>query len=177
MRKPSSQIFIFRADDDEGEEYIKGAELLTEFQRAKFKHFFYHVLDLNSDHVISQVSFSLLKMGSSLFLGSTTSDEGYFNIFSILNSSKDSSHWLYSHKTDLIKEVSNHLKKQILGHNRSHNRKTLNISNPGMTNLRLVFVMFMFFMSNVCYILCVLCLGFVVFRVCYICSMSVLGLL
>ena len=49
--------FLFRADDDEGEEYVKGSELLTDFQRAKFKHFFYHVLDLNSDHVISQVTF------------------------------------------------------------------------------------------------------------------------
>ncbi len=33
----------------------QGSTLLTEFQQAKFRHFFYHVLDLNSDHVISQV--------------------------------------------------------------------------------------------------------------------------
>jgi len=50
--------FIHRAYSDEHVESTeKGSELLTEFQRAKFRHFFYHVLDLNSDHVISQEDF------------------------------------------------------------------------------------------------------------------------
>ena len=33
------------------------SELLTDFQRDKFTYFFYHVLDLNSDHVISAEDF------------------------------------------------------------------------------------------------------------------------
>ena len=32
-----------------------GKKLLSDFQKDKFTHFFYHVLDLNRDHVISQV--------------------------------------------------------------------------------------------------------------------------
>jgi hypothetical protein len=36
---------------------VRGRQLLTTFQQQKFKHFFYHVLDLNSDHVISQEDF------------------------------------------------------------------------------------------------------------------------
>ena len=35
-------------------EEVRGKQLLTRFQQQKFRHFFYHVLDLNSDHVISQ---------------------------------------------------------------------------------------------------------------------------
>ena len=31
--------------------------MLTDFQQDKFKYFFYHVLDLNSDHVISSEDF------------------------------------------------------------------------------------------------------------------------
>ena len=31
--------------------------MLTNFQRDKFTYFFYHVLDLNSDHVISAEDF------------------------------------------------------------------------------------------------------------------------
>ena len=38
-------------------EEIRGKQLLTRFQQQKFRHFFYHVLDLNSDHVISQEDF------------------------------------------------------------------------------------------------------------------------
>ena len=30
---------------------------MTNFQQDKFKYFFYHVLDLNSDHVISSEDF------------------------------------------------------------------------------------------------------------------------
>ena len=36
---------------------MDGRELLTDFQIDKFKYFFYHVLDLNSDHVISEEDF------------------------------------------------------------------------------------------------------------------------
>ena len=34
---------------------LLGKEMLSQFQKDKFVHFFYHVLDLNMDHVISQV--------------------------------------------------------------------------------------------------------------------------
>ena len=39
------------------EDVPQGKILLSEFQTDKFIHFFYHVLDLNSDHVISQEDF------------------------------------------------------------------------------------------------------------------------
>ena len=39
---------------------LDGKDLLTDFQQEKFKHFFYHVLDLNSDHVISAEDFEKL---------------------------------------------------------------------------------------------------------------------
>jgi hypothetical protein len=39
------------------EEVPQGKILLSDFQKDKFIHFFYHVLDLNSDHVISQEDF------------------------------------------------------------------------------------------------------------------------
>ena len=36
---------------------VRGREMLTDFQRDKFRYFFYHVLDLNTDHVISKEDF------------------------------------------------------------------------------------------------------------------------
>ena len=36
---------------------FQGRALISEFQQHKFRHFFYHVLDLNNDHVISQEDF------------------------------------------------------------------------------------------------------------------------
>ena len=48
--------FIARAEEEVVEE-PQGKKLLTQFQKDKFIHFFYHVLDLNSDHVISQEDF------------------------------------------------------------------------------------------------------------------------
>ena len=46
--------FISRAEE-ETEPELLGSQLLSQFQKDKFVHFFYHVLDLNMDHVISQV--------------------------------------------------------------------------------------------------------------------------
>ena len=46
--------FISRAEE-EIEPQLLGKQLLSQFQKDKFTHFFYHVLDLNRDHVISQV--------------------------------------------------------------------------------------------------------------------------
>ena len=48
--------FIERAEDDD-EELLPGRQRLSDFQQSKFRHFFYHVLDLNNDHVISEEDF------------------------------------------------------------------------------------------------------------------------
>ena len=48
--------FIARAEEEEVEA-PQGKLLLSTFQRDKFVHFFYHVLDVNRDHVISQEDF------------------------------------------------------------------------------------------------------------------------
>ena len=48
--------FIARAEEEELEA-PQGKVLLSTFQRDKFVHFFYHVLDVNRDHVISQEDF------------------------------------------------------------------------------------------------------------------------
>ena len=48
--------FIHRGYSDDvtdNEPLVIGKDLLTDFQQDKFKYFFYHVLDLNTDHVIS----------------------------------------------------------------------------------------------------------------------------
>ena len=37
-----------------------GGDLLTDFQKDKFRYFFFHVLDLNSDNVISSEDFDRL---------------------------------------------------------------------------------------------------------------------
>ena len=42
------------------EKKLSGRELLSDFQQDKFRYFFYHVLDLNSDHVISEEDFHSL---------------------------------------------------------------------------------------------------------------------
>ena len=48
--------FIARAEEEEVEA-PQGKVLLSGFQKDKFVHFFYHVLDVNRDHVISQEDF------------------------------------------------------------------------------------------------------------------------
>ena len=55
--------FIHRGFNDEVTEKVPlvvGKDLLTDFQQDKFKYFFYHVLDLNTDHVISAEDFDKL---------------------------------------------------------------------------------------------------------------------
>ena len=55
--------FIHRGYSDDVTEKVSivtGKELLTDFQQDKFKYFFYHVLDLNTDHVISSEDFQKL---------------------------------------------------------------------------------------------------------------------
>ena len=46
-------------DDADGDK-LAGKQLLSPFQQDKFRHFFYHVLDLNTDHVISEEDFQAL---------------------------------------------------------------------------------------------------------------------
>ena len=46
-----------------------GADLITDFQKDKFRHFFFHVLDLNSDCVISSEDFEKLNEVFSIRLG------------------------------------------------------------------------------------------------------------
>ena len=55
--------FIERAEDD-CEETPQGRALISDFQQEKFRHFFYHVLDLNNDHVISEEDFTGLNSRS-----------------------------------------------------------------------------------------------------------------
>ena len=45
---------------DNEEIKVAGRQLLTSFQQEKFRYFFYHVLDLNSDNVISAEDFESL---------------------------------------------------------------------------------------------------------------------
>jgi len=55
--------FIHRGYSDdvtEKKSLVIGKDLLTDFQQDKFKYFFYHVLDLNTDHVISVEDFHKL---------------------------------------------------------------------------------------------------------------------
>ena len=66
QEKPSTwsehvwSTFIHRGYSDdvtEKQPLVNGKDLLTDFQQDKFKYFFYHVLDLNTDHVISKEDF------------------------------------------------------------------------------------------------------------------------
>ena len=61
---------------------VRGRELLTDFQRDKFRYFFYHVLDLNTDHVISKEDFIKLNKAG---LESTT---GHYNYSHSVNYGK-----------------------------------------------------------------------------------------
>ena len=45
-----------------------GGDLLTDFQKDKFRYFFLHVLDLNSDYVISKEDFDKLNEVRSLIV-------------------------------------------------------------------------------------------------------------
>ena len=47
----------FDEDVTEPQDKERGKQLISKFQQEKFRHFFYHVLDLNSDHVISAEDF------------------------------------------------------------------------------------------------------------------------
>ena len=64
-----SAAWVHRGFTDDVTEVAKsqpGGDLLTDFQKDKFRHFFAHVLDLNSDHVISAEDFDKLNDVSGL---------------------------------------------------------------------------------------------------------------
>ncbi|TRY69441.1 hypothetical protein TCAL_05080 [Tigriopus californicus] len=50
----------FSDDVTEVKKLLPGGDLLTDFQKDKFRYFFFHVLDLNSDNVISAEDFEKL---------------------------------------------------------------------------------------------------------------------
>ena len=58
-----SAAWVHRGFSDDVTELKKvqpGGDLLTDFQKDKFRYFFFHVLDLNSDNVISSEDFEKL---------------------------------------------------------------------------------------------------------------------
>jgi len=65
----------FRDDVTEVNTVQPGADLITDFQKDKFRHFFFHVLDLNSDCVISAEDFEKLNEVNSCNWMNLTNDD------------------------------------------------------------------------------------------------------
>ena len=58
----------------------QGKVLLSTFQRDKFVHFFYHVLDVNRDHVISQEDFDDLNDRVRHYMGWNANNPNYLTL-------------------------------------------------------------------------------------------------
>ena len=71
--------FIVRAEDD-SVVVPQGKTLLSTFQRDKFVHFFYHVLDVNRDHVISQEDFDDLNTRVRHYMDWSTNNIHYLTL-------------------------------------------------------------------------------------------------
>ena len=71
--------FIARAEEEEVEP-PQGKVLLSTFQRDKFIHFFYHVLDVNRDHVISQEDFDDLNDRVRHYMGWNANNPNYLTL-------------------------------------------------------------------------------------------------
>ena len=71
--------FIARAEEEEVEP-PQGKVLLSTFQRDKFVHFFYHVLDVNRDHVISQEDFDDLNDRVRHYMGWNANNPNYLTL-------------------------------------------------------------------------------------------------
>ena len=71
--------FIARAEEEEVEA-PQGKVLLSTFQRDKFIHFFYHVLDVNRDHVISQEDFDDLNDRVRHYMGWNANNPNYLTL-------------------------------------------------------------------------------------------------
>ena len=74
--------FIARAEEEEVE-VPQGKVLLSTFQRDKFVHFFYHVLDVNRDHVISQEDFDDLNDRVRHYMDWTSNDKRFLKLYEI----------------------------------------------------------------------------------------------
>ena len=74
--------FIARAEEEEVEA-PQGKVLLSTFQRDKFVHFFYHVLDVNRDHVISQEDFDDLNDRVRHYMDWTSNDKRFLKLYEI----------------------------------------------------------------------------------------------
>ena len=71
--------FIARAEEEELEA-PQGKVLLSGFQKDKFVHFFYHVLDVNRDHVISQEDFDDLNDRVRHYMGWNANNPNYLTL-------------------------------------------------------------------------------------------------
>ena len=71
--------FIARAEEEEVEA-PQGKVLLSGFQKEKFVHFFYHVLDVNRDHVISQEDFDDLNDRVRHYMGWNANNPNYLTL-------------------------------------------------------------------------------------------------
>ena len=71
--------FISREEEEEPEA-PQGKILLSPFQKDKFIHFFYHVLDLNFDHVISQEDFDGLNGRVRHYMDWSTNNPQYLTL-------------------------------------------------------------------------------------------------
>ena len=71
--------FIARAEEEEVEA-PQGKVLLSAFQKDKFVHFFYHVLDVNRDHVISQEDFDDLNDRVRHYMGWNANNPNYLTL-------------------------------------------------------------------------------------------------
>ena len=74
--------FIARAEEEEVEA-PQGKVLLSSFQVDKFVHFFYHVLDVNRDHVISQEDFDDLNDRVRHYMDWTSNDKRFLKLYEI----------------------------------------------------------------------------------------------
>ena len=74
--------FIARAEEEEVEA-PQGKVLLSGFQKDKFVHFFYHVLDVNRDHVISQEDFDDLNDRVRHYMDWTSNDKRFLKLYEI----------------------------------------------------------------------------------------------
>ena len=74
--------FIARAEEEEVEA-PQGKVLLSAFQKDKFVHFFYHVLDVNRDHVISQEDFDDLNDRVRHYMDWTSNDKRFLKLYEI----------------------------------------------------------------------------------------------
>ena len=77
--------FIKRAEEEEEAVAPQGKLLLSTFQQDKFVHFFYHVLDINQDHVISQEDFNDLNDRVRHYMDWSVNNPRYLTLIEVHN--------------------------------------------------------------------------------------------